>query len=208
MTEAHGAGLPLMHPVTRLGRVVQQLRSFGDLHAGELDGFADELEASGADELARRLRIYRDMQRDEGQMVIEALAELRTDLLAAADQSAAAVASGTRFAAGATGAGASAANGAAGARAGAGATAGDGAAGAGAGGNAGQGAEGAAGKEADDAASGGAGAGEDAGRVFDPAINSPRRARWLAEQAAEAERLRQPFSRRNFFGRGTPRTDS
>src|ERR1700682_3818903 len=41
----------------------------------------------------------------------------------------------------------------------------------------------------------------------DPAINSPKRARWLAEQAAEAERLKQPISRRDFFGRGAPQTD-
>jgi hypothetical protein len=33
-----------MHAVTRLGRVIQQLRSFGDLHAGELDALAAELD--------------------------------------------------------------------------------------------------------------------------------------------------------------------
>ena len=36
----------------------------------------------------------------------------------------------------------------------------------------------------------------------DPAINSPRRAKWLAEQAAEEERRRQPLSRRDFFSGG------
>ncbi len=35
----------------------------------------------------------------------------------------------------------------------------------------------------------------------DPAVNSPKRAKWLAEQAAEAERVRQPLSRRDLFGR-------
>jgi len=39
----------------------------------------------------------------------------------------------------------------------------------------------------------------------DPAANSPRRARWLAEQAAEAERLRAPMSRRDLFGGGAPK---
>ena len=53
-----------MHPVTRLGRVIQQLRSFSDLHAGELEGLAVELDAVGAGEVAQRLRSYRDVQRD------------------------------------------------------------------------------------------------------------------------------------------------
>jgi len=35
----------------------------------------------------------------------------------------------------------------------------------------------------------------------DPAANSPRRAKWEAEQEAEAERLRQPISRRELFDR-------
>jgi hypothetical protein len=35
----------------------------------------------------------------------------------------------------------------------------------------------------------------------DPAAHSPRRAKWLAEQEAEAERLRQPISRRELFDR-------
>jgi hypothetical protein len=35
----------------------------------------------------------------------------------------------------------------------------------------------------------------------DPAANSARRAKWLAEQEAEAERLRQPISRRELFDR-------
>ncbi|RDJ93809.1 hypothetical protein B4Q13_19325 [Lacticaseibacillus rhamnosus] len=38
------------------------------------------------------------------------------------------------------------------------------------------------------------------GDTHDPAVNSPRRAQWLAEQAAEAERLKQPISRRDLFG--------
>ena len=60
-----------MHPVTRLGRVIQQLRSFSDLHAGELEGLAVELDAAGAGEVAQRLRGYRDVQRDEAMMVMQ-----------------------------------------------------------------------------------------------------------------------------------------
>ena len=52
-----------MHPVTRLGRVIQQLRSFGDLHASELEMMAVALDAAGAADLAQRLRAYRDVQR-------------------------------------------------------------------------------------------------------------------------------------------------
>jgi hypothetical protein len=40
-----------------------------------------------------------------------------------------------------------------------------------------------------------------AGVPGDPAANSPKRAKWLADQAAEAERLRQPVSRRGLFTR-------
>jgi hypothetical protein len=122
-----------MHPVTRLGRVVQQLKSFGDLHADELEAMAMDLDAAGAVEVAARLRMYRDVQRDETQIVVDELVDIRTDLASAPqpDQPAA---------------------------------------------------------EADG----------------DPAINSPRRAKWLAEQAAEAERRRQPVSRRDLFRGATP----
>ena len=58
-----------MHPVTRLGRVVQQLKSFGDLHATELEAMAAALDAAGAADAAARLRLYRDVQRDEAQIV-------------------------------------------------------------------------------------------------------------------------------------------
>ena len=125
-----------MHPVTRLGRVIQQLKSFGDLHSGELDGLAAELDQANAAEQGARLRIYRDIQRDEAQMVIDELVEIQADMAAAGQaELAPAVELGA--------AGAS-----------------------------------------------------------DPAINSPRRARWLAEQAAEEERRRQPLSRRDFFSGG------
>lgn len=191
-------GLPLMHPLTRMGRAIQQLRSFGDLHAGELDGLADELEASGSDEYARRLRVFRDMQRGEGQMVIDALVELQGDMAAETQAS--------HVAAGAVGGGA----GSNGSPIGGGPTTVVASA-------AGDPATGASGSPAPAAveppsASGGPMTvdGSEAERTApsDPAVNSPRRAKWLAEQAAEAERLRQPFSRRDLFGRGTPRSDA
>ena len=141
-----------MHPVTRLGRVIQQLRSFGDLHAGELEGMAQTLDTLGQWDVASQLRQYRDIQRDEAQMVVDELLDLQRDM-AAAEPS--------------PGVPSPAASGEPGAPA---------------------------------AAAGEAVPG-------DPAINSPRRAKWLAEeaarQAAEAERLRAPLSRRDLFGRAT-----
>jgi len=128
-----------MHPVTRLGRVIQQLRSFGALHAGELEVLAGELDNPTATDVAARLRIYRDMQRDEAQMIVDELVDIQADLAATGQPEGPGplTASGSR----------------------------------------------------------------------DPAINSPRRAQWLAEQAAEDERRRQPLSRRELFSRGSPRTD-
>jgi len=126
-----------MHPVTRLGRIVQQLRSFADLHASELETMAQDLDASGATELASRLREYRDIQRDESSMVVTELDDIRDDM-----------------------------------------------------------AETATPVELPPAPVTG-----------DPAVNSPRRAKWLAEQAAEAERLRQPVSRRDLFNRIRDTTD-
>ena len=120
-----------MHAVTRLGRVIQQLRSFGDLHASELEAMAVDLEAAGAAEVAARLRMYRDVQRDEAQIVVDELVDIQNEAAARVQ---------------------------------------------------------AAPPPPDD--------------LHDPAMNSPKRARWLAEQAAETERLKQPFSRRDFFARG------
>ena len=116
-----------MHPVTRLGRVIQQLRSFGDLHAGELEGLASDL----PEEAAARVRIYRDVQRDEAKLVIDELVDIQAAMVEM---------SPTPDMPELTG--------------------------------------------------------------HDPAINSPRRAKWLAEQAAETERLKQPISRRDLFARG------
>ena len=124
---------PPMHPVTRLGRVVQQLRSFGDLHANELEMLAAALDAAGAGDLAQRLRAYRDVQRDEATMVVDELVDIQSDMAEAAQPPAPVELP--------------------------------------------------------------------AGAASDPAANSPKRAKWLAEQAAEEERLRQPLSRRDLFGK-------
>jgi hypothetical protein len=120
-----------MHPVTRLGRIIQQLRSFGDLHASELETMALDLDTAGSTELAARLRAYRDVQRDEATMVVDELVDIQQDMIGTTQPSEQ--------------------------------------------------------PQAPPAVGG------------DPAINSPRRAKWLAEQAAEAERLRQPVSRRELF---------
>ena len=128
-------GFPPMHPVTRLGRVIQQLRSFDALHSGELEAMARDLEASGAPDVAIRLRTYIDMQRDESDIVVTELADIQTDVSTGAPPS-------------------------------------------------------------EEAAPGG-----------DPAVNSPRRARWQAEQAAEAERLKAPMSRRDLFNPAGPKAE-
>ena len=121
-----------MHPITRLGRVIQQLRSFGDLHAGELETLASDL----PDEIAARVRIYRDVQRDEASIVVDELVDIQNALAASTPLL--------------------------------------------------------------DAPPDG----------HDPAINSPRRAKWLAEQAAEAERLKAPISRRDLFAHGPAKNDN
>jgi hypothetical protein len=126
---------PPMHPVTRLGRVIQQLRSFGELHADELEALALDLEAAGAPQSATRLRIYRDVQRGEAQLVVEELVDIRMGM-ASGDAPPPEAADGP-----------------------------------------------------------------------DPAVNSPRRARWLAEQAAEAERLKAPMTRRDLFNPAGPKSD-
>jgi hypothetical protein len=118
--------------VTKLGRVIQQLRSFGDLHANELEMMAVDLDAAGASEVAARLRAYRDVQRDEASMVVDELVDIQSDMINASQTPP---------------------------------------------------------------------PNERAPAAGDPAASSPKRAKWLAEQEAEAERLRQPISRRDLFNR-------
>ena len=121
-------------PSVRLGRVIQQLRSFGELHASELESVAVELDNAGASDLASKLRALRDIQRDEADMVVQELVDIQTDV--------------------------------------------------------------------DDATP--LQAPPEGG---DPAVNSARRAQWLAEQEAEAERLREPLSRRELFNRVAQKDD-
>jgi hypothetical protein len=124
-----------MHPVTRLGRVIQQLRSFDALHSGELEAMARDLEAAGAPDVAIRLRIYIDMQRDEADVVVTELADIQSDISIDAPPP------------------------------------------------------------------------QQPESGSDPAVNSPRRAKWLAEQAAEAERLKAPMSRRDLFNPAGPKAE-
>ena len=69
-------------PVTRVGRIIQQLRSFAELHANELEGLASDLDS----EAARRLRAFRDIQRDETMMVVQELTDLQDDLVSGTPQ--------------------------------------------------------------------------------------------------------------------------
>ena len=123
-----------MHAVTRLGRVIQQLRSFDELHSGELEALARDLEAAAPD-VAVRLRIYIDMQRDESDMVVTELADIQSDISTDGPPP------------------------------------------------------------------------QETELGSDPAINSPRRAKWLAEQAAESERLKAPMSRRDLFNPAGPKAE-
>ena len=121
-----------LHPVARLGRVVQQLRSLTSMHARELEGIIGELEATGQREAAERVRAYRDLHAQEIQLVLDELADVRADMEREAKH----------------------------------------------------------GAEADAAEA-------EAAKPTDPAANSPRRARWLAEQAERSDAG--PLSRRDFL---------
>jgi hypothetical protein len=116
------------HPVTRLERVLQQLRSFADMHASELEALALELETAQPESAARARTIGR-LQLDEAQLVLDELGDIRAELAVLESESASEPEIGK-----------------------------------------------------------------------DPAVDSPRRARWLAEQAARDEALRRPRSRRQLFG--------
>jgi hypothetical protein len=71
------------HPITRLGRVTQQLRSFLTLHGNELDSLAGEIEAGGQVELATRLRTLRSIQADETQLVIDEVVDIAEESMRA-----------------------------------------------------------------------------------------------------------------------------
>jgi hypothetical protein len=133
-----------LHGVTRLERVLQQIRSFTTLHAAELDGLAAELQAAGQADLAARLQIFLGLHAQEAELILDELADLRGDLDREAE-SAGESPTVPEVSAG-------------------------------------------------DATPGRSG--------IDPAANSAKRARWLAEQARQAEEARRPRSRRDLFRRG------
>ncbi len=70
-----------LHPATRLGRSLQQIRSFAEMHARELEDVAAEAEATGMGEVAQRLRLFRELHAQETQLVLDELADVRADLL-------------------------------------------------------------------------------------------------------------------------------
>jgi len=135
-----------MHPVTRIGRVLQQIRSYTTLHGSELEGLAVDLEAAGQPELAARLRIFQGLHTQEAGLIADELSDVQAELDREALPSAPSASDS-------------------------------------------------------DAASADGSPASDAAR-FDPAANSPKRARWLAEQARQAEEDRRPRSRRDLFTRG------
>jgi hypothetical protein len=69
-----------LHPATRIGRVLQQIRSFTTLHASELEGLASELAAAGQDELAARLRVFQGLHTQEAGMILDELADVQAEL--------------------------------------------------------------------------------------------------------------------------------
>ena len=85
-TQPQAPQFPPMHPVTRLGRVIQQLRSFDDLHASELDALATQLDAAGATDAAAKIRVFRDVQRGEGDLVVDELVDIQQAVSQAAQQ--------------------------------------------------------------------------------------------------------------------------
>jgi hypothetical protein len=116
------------------------------MHAAELEGIARDLEAGGQADLASRLRVFLRLHTQETGLILDELADVRTDL----EQAPAAEDVGTLESLASP---ASVSN----------------------------------------------------ASEIDPAKNSPKRARWLAEQAElarqAAEQAQQPRSRREFFQR-------
>lgn len=149
-----------MHPVTRIGRVLQQIRSFTTLHASELEGLAGELEAAGHGELAARLRVFQGLHSQEAGLILDELADIQADLDRQPPPGSASASATGSSAGGQPTVGAGLASPAATAPA------------------------------------------DEGSARADPAANSPKRARWLAEQARQAEEERRPRSRRDLFKRG------
>lgn len=91
-----------MHPITRLQRVGQQVRSFNQLHGNELGALADEIDAAGQADIARRLRLISDLHLQEADLVIAEVDDVAQDLAGleqAAPEEASAPAAGEQAAA-------------------------------------------------------------------------------------------------------------
>ena len=143
-----------LHPVSRIRRVLQQLRSFTTLHAAELEGIAGELDAAGQGELAARLRIFRDLHAQEAGLIVDELTDVQSTLDQATDDGVT-----SRMNSGA--------------------------------------------HDPSVVSAGTPAAGQSSGPArVDPAAASPKRARWLAEQARQADEARRPRPRRDLFRRG------
>ena len=72
-----------LHPVTRLARVQQQLRSFAGLHRSEIGGVIQQLDEGGLQGFSDRLTAYLDLHAQEMATVIEELEDVAKDLSAA-----------------------------------------------------------------------------------------------------------------------------
>ena len=77
----------------RLARVEQQFGSFADLHAAELGELILQLENGDLELVATRLRSYRDLHRQEADLVLESLADLAADVAPESPSAAPAVSS-------------------------------------------------------------------------------------------------------------------
>lgn len=84
MTDGPSTAFGPTHPVTRVGRVVQQLRSFDELHASELEALALELDAADLGSLAVKVRAFVSLQGSEAQLVIDELMDIQGEIAAAA----------------------------------------------------------------------------------------------------------------------------
>lgn len=95
MTDASTPGFGPMHPVTRLDRVLQQLRSFQRLQADELTQLATRVEAGELEDVAAHLTAYREIHSQEQDLVIDEIADIRAELAQENQVSASAPASPT-----------------------------------------------------------------------------------------------------------------
>ncbi len=87
MPELDWSAFGPLHPVTRLRRLQQQVRSFAGLHAAELSALAHELREDGHEGHAARLTAFQVLHDQEAALVLEELTDLASDLAAGAGPS-------------------------------------------------------------------------------------------------------------------------